>query len=114
MELKEKLPSYVIIKNPVDLTGSATDDDYEAAINIIINDPNVDIIMLWFVFQDTPVSKNIYSILGNINKACSKPIICGAIGGEYTYHIGKLIKNEGIPVYYSVNEWVAAAEAISK
>ena len=114
VKLKEKLPSYVIIKNPVDLTGSATDDDYEVTINIIINDPNVDIIMLWFVFQDTPVSKNIYSILGNINKACSKPIICGAIGGEYTYYIGKLIKNEGIPVYYSVNEWVAAAEAISK
>jgi len=49
-------------------------------------------------------TKIIYSVLGNINKTCSKPIICGAIGGEYTYYIGKLIKNEGIPIYYSVNE----------
>lgn len=112
-KLKEQLSSYVVIKNPVDLTGSATDKDYESAINVALEDQDVDIIMVWFVFQDSPVSKKIYSTMGKLSRNSKKPIICGAIGGDYTYYIGDLIEKEGIPVFYSVEEWVTAAEVLS-
>lgn len=112
-KLKEQLSSYVVIKNPVDLTGSATDKDYESAINVALEDQDVDIIMVWFVFQDSPVSKKIYSTMGKLSRNSKKPIICGAIGGDYTYYIGDLIEKEGIPFFYSVEEWVTAAEVLS-
>lgn len=112
-KLKEQLSSYVVIENPVDLTGSATDKDYESAINVALEDQDVDIIMVWFVFQDSPVSKKIYSTMGKLSRNSKKPIICGAIGGDYTYYIGDLIEKEGIPVFYSVEEWVTAAEVLS-
>lgn len=112
-KLKEQLSSYVVIKNPVDLTGSATDKDYESAINVALEDQDVDIIMVWFVFQDSPVSKKIYSTMGKLSRNSKKPIICGAIGGDYTYYIGDLIEKTGIPVFYSVEEWVTAAEVLS-
>jgi len=98
-KLKEQLSSYVVIKNPVDLTGSATDKDYESAINVALEDQDVDIIMVWFVFQDSPVSKKIYSTMGKLSRNSKKPIICGAIGGDYTYYIGDLIEKEGIPFF---------------
>lgn len=112
-KLKEQLSSYVVIENPVDLTGSATDKDYESAINVALEDQDVDIIMVWFVFQDSPVSKKIYSTMGKLSRNSKKPIICGAIGGDYTYYIGDLIEKEGIPFFYSVEEWVTAAEVLS-
>ena len=112
-KLNKILPNYVIIENPIDLTGSAIDQDYRTAIETAIEDQNVDIIMPWFVFQDTPISNKIHLVFSVLKRSSSKPIICGTIGGEYTHYMGRLFEEEGIPIFYSVNEWVTAAEAIS-
>jgi len=113
--LKEKLPAYAIIKNPIDLTGSGTDKDYEISIRTAMEDPGVDIIMLWFLFQDTPVSRNISRNLSICCKNPIKPIVIGATGGEYTGYMSNLIERAaGIPVFSSVSDWVTAAEALAK
>lgn len=52
-------PSFYICKNPVDVTGSATSADYLYAMERLVDDPGVDIIMNWFVFQDTPLDEGI-------------------------------------------------------
>ncbi len=112
--LEEKLPAYAIIKNPIDLTGSGTDKDYEISIRTAMEDPGIDIIMLWFLFQDTPVSRNISRNLSICCRNPKKPIVIGATGGEYTRYMSGLIeKAAGIPVYSSVNDWVTAAEALA-
>ena len=41
-----------------DVTGSANADDYKFAIQTFMDDPNVDIVMPWFVFQDDPLERN--------------------------------------------------------
>jgi len=111
--LKNVFPPYVVIDNPIDLTGSATAEDYEKAIEAVLDDPNVDIIMPWFVMQDTPVSEKIVSVLGRLSSLRKKPIVCGAVGGKYTHHIANLIEDVGVPVLLSVREWVTAARALT-
>jgi len=111
--LKNVFPPYVVIDNPIDLTGSATPEDYEKAIEAVLDDPNVDIIMPWFVMQDTPVSEKIVSVLGRLSSLHKKPIVCGAVGGKYTHHIANLIEDVGVPVLLSVREWVTAARALT-
>jgi len=108
--LKEELPGHVIIANPIDLTGTATDIQYEMVIRAAVYDKNVDIIMTWFVFQCKPVTEKIVSILAKYSKL--KPIVCGAIGLGHTYRIGRLIEKEKVPIFYSVEEWVSASEAL--
>jgi len=111
-ELKNKLPTYAIVGNPIDLTGSGTDADYETVFETVISDPNIDLVLVWFVFQPKTITGRISEILKKYMKKSNKPIICGTIGREYTKRIGNIIERNGVPIFYSVEEWISAAEAI--
>lgn len=111
---KEHYPATYVIGNPCDITGSANADDYRFAIQAFMDDPNVDIIMPWFVFQDDPLEETIVDVLASFQKQKKKPILIGAMGGPFTKNISKRIEDANVPVYHSVIEWVTAAGAMAK
>lgn len=113
-KLKEHYPPTYVIGNPCDITGSATADDYRYAIQAFMDDPNVDIIMPWFVFQDDPLEETIVDILQGFQKQRKKPILVGAMGGPFTQKISKRIEDTNVPVYHTVTTWVTAAGSIAK
>jgi 3-hydroxypropionyl-CoA synthetase (ADP-forming) len=104
-------PGYYIVQNPVDVTGSATSADYRLGIEALIEDPNVDIVMPWFVFQDTPLDEGIVEVLAELSG--DKPILCGAMGGPYTARMGRELEARGVPLLNGVRPWLAAARAVS-
>jgi 3-hydroxypropionyl-CoA synthetase (ADP-forming) len=104
-------PGYYIVQNPVDVTGSATSADYQLGIEALIEDPNVDIVMPWFVFQDTPLDEGIVEVLAELSG--NKPILCGAMGGPYTARMGRELEARGVPLLNGVRPWLAAARAVS-
>ncbi len=108
-------PTYVIGKgNPADVTGGANAEDYRYTIQKFMEDPNVDIVMPWFVFQDDPLEETIIQHLAEFSKQKKKPLLVGGNGGPYTQKISKLIENEGVPVYGDLRDWVAAAAALAQ
>jgi 3-hydroxypropionyl-CoA synthetase (ADP-forming) len=111
---KEHYPATYVIGNPFDVTGSASADDYRFAIQAFLDDPNVDIVMPWFVFQDDPLEEKIVDILGDFQKQKKKPILIGAMGGPFTEKISKKIEEFNIPVYQSVITWITAAGSLAK
>ena len=111
---KEHYPATYVIGNPCDVTGSASADDYRFAIQAFLDDPNVDIIMPWFVFQDDPLEEKIVDILADFQKQKKKPILVGAMGGPFTEKISKKIEEFNIPVYQSVITWITAAGSLAK
>lgn len=111
---KEHYPPTYVIGNPCDITGSANADDYRFAIQAFMDDPNVDIIMPWFVFQDDPLEETIVDVLASFQKQKKKPVLVGAMGGPFTKNISKRIEDTNVPVYHSVIEWVTAAGAMAK
>lgn len=104
-------PGYCIVQNPIDVTGSATSEDYRVGIQGLIQDNNIDIIMPWFVFQDTPLEETIADTLAELSGI--KPILCGAMGGPYTERMRSALEAYNIPVFEGVRLWLAAARAIS-
>ncbi len=112
--LKDHYPSTYVIGNPCDITGSANADDYQFAIQSFMDDPNIDIIMPWFVFQDDPLEESIVNVLASFQKQEKKPILVGAMGGPFTEKISARIEDTNVPVYHSVIEWVTAAAALAK
>jgi 3-hydroxypropionyl-CoA synthetase (ADP-forming) len=112
--LKDHYPSTYVIGNPCDITGSANADDYQFAIQSFLDDPNIDIIMPWFVFQDDPLEETIVNVLASFQRQKKKPILVGAMGGPFTEKISKQIEDTDVPVYHSVIEWVTAAGALAK
>lgn len=111
---KEHYPATYVIGNPCDVTGSASADDYRFAIQSFLDDPNVDIVMPWFVFQDDPLEEKIVDILADFQKQKKKPILVGAMGGPFTVEISKKIEAFNIPVYHSVITWITAAGTLAK
>jgi 3-hydroxypropionyl-CoA synthetase (ADP-forming) len=112
--LKDHYPSTYVIGNPCDITGSANAEDYQFAIQSFLDDPNIDIIMPWFVFQDDPLEETIVNVLASFQRQKKKPILVGAMGGPFTEKISKQIEEANVPVYHSVIEWVTAAGALAK
>jgi 3-hydroxypropionyl-CoA synthetase (ADP-forming) len=111
---KEHYPPTYVIGNPCDITGSANADDYRFAIQTFMDDPNVDIIMPWFVFQDDPLEETIVDVLAEFQRQKKKPILVGAMGGPFTMNISQRIEDANVPVYHSVIEWATAASALNR
>ena len=113
-KLADVYPSFYVVQNPIDVTGSATSTDYEVGIEVCMQDPRVDIVMPWFVFQDTPLGEDIVQKLGRLTREYDKPILVGAIGGgPFTVRMSQAIEAEGVPVFHSVREWIAAARGLA-
>lgn len=104
-------PGYYIVQNPIDVTGSATSHDYRLGIQALIDDPSVDVVMPWFVFQDTPLDEGIVDALAELSG--TKPILCGAMGGPYTEQMARTIEARGVPLFDGVRPWLAAARAVA-
>jgi 3-hydroxypropionyl-CoA synthetase (ADP-forming) len=111
---KSHYPPTYVIGNPCDVTGSANAADYKFAIQTFMDDPNVDIIMPWFVFQDDPLEETIVEILSEFNKQRRKPILVGALGGPFTQKMATKLEENEVPVYQSVNTWATAAGSLAR
>jgi len=110
--LKRKLPSYAIPELVVDLTASGTVEDFEAAMELLLRDPKVDVLIPFFVFQDPTLEEKIIDVLVDLKKY-KKPIICGtANGGPYTKKIASILEKKGIPIYPSPERTVAAVRGL--
>lgn len=113
LKLENQYPSYYVKGNPIDVTGSGTSDDYLTGIETLLQDPNIDIVMPWFVFVNNPLQQDIITKLSLLAGKNDKPILIGAFGGEYSKMMMSEIESLGYPVYHSVRDWVSAAKAIS-
>ena len=109
--LRAELPPFCIPGNPVDLTGSATSREYEVAMRALLEDPNVDLLMPFFVFQDTPLDERIIDVVAEM-RSYGKPIVCCAAGGPYTREQARRLEELGVPVYPIPERAVAAAYAL--
>jgi 3-hydroxypropionyl-CoA synthetase (ADP-forming) len=111
--MRAHYPPFFITQNPLDLTGSATASDYAFGIDALLADESVDVVMPWFVFQDTALGEEVVAFLSELRSRYDKPMVAGAVGGPYTEHMRRELESSGIPVLGSVREWVAAAVALT-
>ncbi|MEM3404599.1 MAG: CoA-binding protein [Nitrososphaeria archaeon] len=108
--LRRVLPKYVVINNPLDLTGSATTNDFITSIKIINSSQDSDLIVLFVVFQDTPLGDDFAERLVTTER--EKPIFVFAAGGKYTRDKCRLLNSSGIPCFQSVENLICSINAL--
>jgi 3-hydroxypropionyl-CoA synthetase (ADP-forming) len=111
---RDYYPLTYITGNPCDLTCVATTQDYKFAIQRLMEDPNVDIVMSWFVpwfvFRE-PIA----DMLTQLQRQNKKPLLVGTMErGQFTKKISSQLEDQNVPVYHSIITWVTAAAALAK
>jgi len=110
--MREKLPPYCSVKNPIDLTGDADVERYKIALNEVLKDENVDAILLILLFQVPTLEDDVVQRLLPIIKGTEKPIFVISAGGEYSRKKLKELEEHCIPCYQSSSNGVHALAAI--
>ncbi len=109
--LREILPDYGNISNPLDLLGDATPERYEKALKILNND-EIGAYMVVILPQTFSMDERIVEVLSKIKRAYRKPIVCVLDGGGYVFTLRTLLESKGITSYGSVHEAVKSLEKL--
>jgi len=96
--LKKILPNYAIAKNPVDLTGDATVERYQKALEIVLKDKNISGVVCIALMQLPTLTDEIVYVLRDC-KAFGKPLTVCSAGSDYVLKRNRKLESFGIPVY---------------
>lgn len=112
--LKKVFPSYVIVHNPIDLTGDATVERYAVALEECLKGEDYDGIVLIILFQIPTLEEKIVDVVIELEKKYRKPILCCAAGGRYTKRLIEKMEANGISVYQTPERAVKTLAALAR
>ena len=98
---EEKLiVEFATFSNPFDLTGSATDDSYLAAIDIVMKSPEFDAILIIGLHHVPTLSEEFVDKICKLIRKYKKPVVAVDIGGaDYARYVRARFDDYGIPAF---------------
>jgi acetyltransferase len=109
-KLKAALPATANVKNPVDVIGDARADRYGAAVEAVLEDPNVDQALVILTPQSMTDIESIAEGVCKLHETAKKPIACSFMGAADVGVGIDLLQNAHIP-HYILPEWACEAMA---
>jgi acetyltransferase len=95
--MKEFLPPYASLYNPVDLIGDAPAERYRKTLEVVIDDPQVhSILVLLTPTASAEIMETAQAII-DVAKTTKKPIFVNYMGGQRTRPGQKMLTDAGIP-----------------
>lgn len=99
-EIREYVPSYAIVKNPIDLVGDADSRRYEKVLGAVMRDEKVDAVFVIMLLQLSSLESDIVDVLISIGSEFpDKPLLACTTGGEFTHVHTKMMEKIYIPTY---------------
>jgi acetyltransferase len=99
--------------NPIDVLGDALADRYEFALDVALDDPNVNIAIVLLTPQAmTEPTETANAIVKIARKKPGKPVLACYIGAQKVEEGVKILRENGIPAYSSPEFAVAAAKVM--
>ena len=108
--LKKYMPPYVVIKNPIDLTGDADTKRYQFALTAALEDPAVDMIALVALFQVPALGGDVVEVITEAKGR--KPLVVIAGGGKYTEALKKPLEDSGVPTFSYPEQAIASLRVL--
>ncbi|MFO8088533.1 MAG: CoA-binding protein [Desulfatiglandaceae bacterium] len=112
--LSESIKAIASLENPVDLTGSAVDDDFEEAAKALCLSPDIDCVLILLLPYLPGMTSDLGARLSNLYAKYKKPLVA------YVPHVEKYgMMIEGfelnhVPVSFSIKGAVLMAEALRR
>ncbi len=97
--LKEILPPFAALYNPVDVIGDSKEDAIAAAVNIVLQDPSVHSLLLLAGSTARTCTTAIASRVTSTINTLGKPVFTCLLGGESVEQGRRIFVDAGIPCY---------------
>lgn len=110
-KLKEKLPAFASVRNPVDLTGSVRDEHYVAAMRETPAE-EYDLAIVSLLWGPPLLTEGVAEKITKFAESCGKPIIISSPGGKFSRDLISVFTKSGIPVFFSPESAVRAAAVL--
>lgn len=111
-KLKSYLPPEANVYNPVDVLGDASAERYEFAINAVLDDPNVSMVVVVLAPTDTVDIMAVANIVATFAGRTTSPLVAAFVGGEDCDQGIEVLKEAGIPSYESPDRALKALSAM--
>ena len=111
-KLASKLPPAANLNNPVDVLGDALADRYEFALNVVLEDPNVDIALVLLTPQAMTESAATAEALVACKKH-AKPILACFMGAQKVRDGVMVLRRGKVPQYDAPESAVATIKAMA-
>jgi acetyltransferase len=98
-ELKKSFADYVVIKNPIDLTGDATTEGFETAIRKCLEDKNIDIVIAITLMQTPMITSEIVDVITKLNNMKKKPLVVVTTGSRFVETIKQALEENKVPSF---------------
>ena len=110
--LREKLPPAANFYDPVDVLGDASADLYEHALDVVLEDINVNGIIVLVSPQSMTDVPGIAETVAKKIQQSKKPILCNFAGGSRIAAGEEVLNSYGVPNYSSSERAVASMNAL--
>lgn len=98
-KLEGYLPAAASVKNPVDVLGDAGPDRYAYALDMVLQDPNVDAVIYLVTPQSVTDTEATARVAVDMVSRSDKPVICTFFGGTKCEPAEQVLYEEKIPNY---------------
>lgn len=112
--VREGLPSYFSINNPIDLTGSVTDEMYADALDKTLSDDSFDIAIVAALWGPPGLTDELPALLSERAQGIKKPVLVCSPGGAFTRSKADLFIKCGFPVFQTPEAAVKAASILAR
>ncbi|MEM1509460.1 MAG: acetate--CoA ligase family protein [Thermofilaceae archaeon] len=112
--LRNYMPPFGSVYNPVDLTGMALKEQYKGALVELLKDNRVDAVVVLYCHTAVTNPREIADAIieARVETGTQKPIMVSLIGGEECVKEMQRLTGEGVPAYESPEKALAAMGAI--
>ncbi len=111
-KLQNVLPRSASIINPVDVLGDALSDRFAEAIEIVLQNSEVDSLIVLLTPQLMTEAEKTAQVIGELSKKYAKPILCSFIGGRAVEQGTKALNKYKIPSFEFPERAIKALSAM--
>ena len=107
------IPSIATFSNPIDITGTGTDESYTAATEAVLEDSRIDLVIVLAFHHPPTISKDMPVKLIKVIRDYKKPVLIMDMGStDMSAWVRKKFEDAGIPAYSLPYRVVAGARAL--
>ena len=110
--LSAKLLGFSATGNPVDLTGSVTDEDYVTALKEGLRD-EFDVVIITVLWGAPEITEELADKLTGVRDSHNKPLLICTPCSEFTRRMAQCFEDNGMPVFFTPESAARAAAVLA-